>query len=315
MLIQPIRWDAKRLEKDRQKAIEIFRRERLEEPLEAYLEVFDKYQAVFEEMLETTVDLKNLRNHGVQILGDDRMLEGFRYLAGPPISTDDLKTVADVNSLNKTKLKADKKLVSKIVELVLIALDRRRFPWISEQREPVEKEVHAAVVASASLIASQRMGTARRHEGKKFQEQQVEDALLKAGFRKVPTRRIPTLTKAPGAGEFCGESLLGESKADFVVRLWDDRVLPLECKVSNSAVNSVKRLNHDAAAKAETWRRDFGETQVVPSAVIGGVYKLEKLIEAQRRGLTLFWAHSIDVMIGWIQQTQPVAKKSDRKRS
>ncbi|MFL6519191.1 MAG: XamI family restriction endonuclease [Chthoniobacterales bacterium] len=313
MLIEPPQWDEEQLEKDRQKAIQIFRRERLEEPLEAYLEMFDRYQALFEELLETTLDLTTLRKHGLEIVGNDRLLEGFRYLAGPPISTDDLKTVADVSSINKSRLQANEKLVVKIVELVLIALDRRRFPWISEEREPLEKELHAAVVASAALIASQRTSTARRHEGKKAQEQQVEDALLKAGFTKVPTRGITTLSKAPGAGEFCGESQLGSSKADFVIRLWDDRVLPLECKVSNSALNSVKRLNHDAAAKAEAWKRDFGETQVVPTAVISGVFKLEKLMNAQQRGLTLFWAHSIEVMIGWIQQTKIEPKKKTRR--
>src|SRR3546814_5622550 len=65
----------------------------------------------------------------------------------------------------------------------------------------------------------------------------------------------------------------------------DRRVMPIECKVSNSSTNSVKRLNNDAAVKAETWRNDFGQNQVVPTAVLGGVYKLHNLLDAQRRGL------------------------------
>ena len=43
--------------------------------------------------------------------------------------------------------------------------------------------------------------------------------------------------------------------------------MPIECKVSNSATNSIKRLNNDAAVKARIWRGEFGERQVVPSAV------------------------------------------------
>jgi hypothetical protein len=314
MLIEPPQWDEDRLRADREEAIQIFRRERLQEPLEAYLETFDRYQALFEDLLETTLDLTALSKHGLEVLEDERTLEAFRYLAGPPISRDDLLTVAEVSSLNKRKLQTDEKLVARIVELVLIALDRRRFPWISEDREPLEKESYAAIVASAALVASQRTSTARRHEGKKAQEQQVENALLKAGLKKVPTRPIASLTKAPGPGEFCGESQLGSSKADFVIRLWDDRVLPLECKVSNSALNSVKRLNREAAAKAESWKRDFGETQVVPTAVISGVFKLEKLVDAQRRGLTLFWAHRIDVMISWIRQTKAEVRQKSFRR-
>ncbi|MEO8648322.1 MAG: XamI family restriction endonuclease [Acidobacteriota bacterium] len=57
--------------------------------------------------------------------------------------------------------------------------------------------------------------------------------------------------------------------------------MPIECKVSNSATNSVKRLNNDAAAKAETWIKDFGEMVVVPVAVLGGVYKRRNCVSAK----------------------------------
>jgi len=57
--------------------------------------------------------------------------------------------------------------------------------------------------------------------------------------------------------------------------------MPIECKVSNSSLNSVKRLNNDAAVKAVGWKRDFGLRQVVPAAVLGGVYNLHNLLEAQ----------------------------------
>ena len=314
MIEQP-RWDSARLNADRQKAIAIFRRERLEEPLDAYLDVFDQYQGVFEELLEATVDLTELSGQGLQILGEARLLEAFRYLAGPPISTDDLKTVAEVASLNRAKLASDPAMVSKVVELVMVALDRRRFPWVKESRGPTEAESTAAVVASAALAATQRLGTARRTEGKRQQEQRVDDALLASGFKRVQRRPIPALPMAPDIGEFCGESMLGPTKADFIIRLWDQRVMALECKVSNSALNSVKRLNREAASKAEVWQRDFGQTQIVPVAVIGGVFKLEKLQDAQRRGLTIFWGHDIGVMMDWIEQTRPPTKKKGTPRA
>jgi XamI-like restriction endonuclease len=83
--------------------------------------------------------------------------------------------------------------------------------------------------------------------------------------------------------------------------------MPIECKVSNSAVNSVKRLNNDAAAKAEYWTADFGKRQVVPVAVLSGVYKLHNLLTAQERGLTLFWAHKLDALTEWVESTRPGA--------
>lgn len=80
--------------------------------------------------------------------------------------------------------------------------------------------------------------------------------------------------------------------------------MPLECKVSNSSTNSVKRLNNDAAVKAETWRKDFGTTQVVPAAVLSGVYKTHNLENAQRRGLALFWANDLQSLVDWIHKTK-----------
>lgn len=303
-MIEPRRWDDDQLQRDRLEAIGIFRRERLDEPLEEYLEVFDSYQGVFEELLETTVDLTRLRAEGLTVLGNKRMLEAVRYLAGPPISKDDLRTIAEASSLSKRRLADDPQLVETIVSLVLVALDRRRFPWLTEEREPTEAETNAAVLASATLIAAQRVSTSRRSQGKKAQEQLVEDALTNAHFRAVPRRPVKSLARAPRPGEFCRESVLGTSKADFILGLWDDRIMPIECKVSNSALNSVKRLNRDAAAKAEAWRRDFGETQVIPTAVLSGVFHLEKLHEAQRRGLSLFWAHRIEELVKWIEETR-----------
>ena len=80
--------------------------------------------------------------------------------------------------------------------------------------------------------------------------------------------------------------------------------MPLECKVSNSSTNSVKRLNNDAAVKAEVWRQDFGTVQIVPAAVLSGVYKLHNLIDAQNRGLALFWAHDLGALVDWLHQTK-----------
>jgi hypothetical protein len=273
------------------------------EPLEAYLEAFDDYQGVVEDLLETTVDLTDFDSTALSILTDPKLLEAFRYTAGPPISADDLKTIAE-SVLTASRLKTDAEMVRRIVQVILAGLDRRRFPWVAERREPTEAERHAAVLASAALMAMRKAETSRRGDEKDKQEERVEAALLEAGFVKVPTRKVTTLALAPNAGEFCRESYLGNRKADFIVGLWDRRVMPVECKVSNSSTNSVKRLNNDAAVKAETWRSDFGQRNVVPAAVLSGVYKLHNLLDAQERGLSLFWAHDLKRMLGWIESTR-----------
>lgn len=304
MIDAPV-WTSEQLEADRIKSAAAFTKERLEEPLEDYLEAFDEYQGHVEEILETTVDLTALETSALDVLGDTRLLEAFRYLAGPPISQDDLKVLAEARSLSKGHLESSPELVRRLIAVVRQVLDRRRFAWVVENREPTEAERNAAVMASAALMAASRTQTRRRTLGKEQQEAMVKEALKVLGFTEVPSRKIPNISHAPAPGAFCGESVLGNRKGDIIVRLWDHRVMPIECKVSNSSTNSVKRLNNDAAVKATSWKVDFGVLQVVPSAVLSGVYKLHNLLDAQNRGLTIFWAHDLKPLTDWITSTKP----------
>ena len=303
MTVSPPVWDDDELERQRQVAIDHFRRLRMGEPLEDYLSHFEVARSAYEDLLELTVDLTQLGDQAVDALTDPNLLEAVRYLAGPPISTDDLKTLTDA-SLAPTKLRADPDMARSVVETVLLGLDRNRFPWVAENRDPTEQERAAAAMASAALVAARKVLTARANESKTEQEERVKDRLREAGFTEVPTRTISTLAAAPDRGEFCAESSFGGRKADIIVGLWDHRVMPIECKVSNSSTNSVKRLNNDAAVKANTWLKEFGTAQTVPAAMLEGVFKRHNLIDAQSRGLTLFWVHDLDRLTDFIESTR-----------
>lgn len=303
-MIDPPRWTEEQLTFALVKAQEIFRQERMEEPLEAYLEAFELYQGTVEDLLETSVDLAQLDQRSLDILTNPELLKAFRYLTGPPVSEDDLKVLAEA-FLSPSRLRADKGMATRVLQVVRLGLDRRRFPWVAEDREPSEEERKAAVLASAALMASSHVSTRRRSDGKNQQENFVEEALQANGFTKVETREVDTFNKAPGPGKFCRESLLGPRKADFLIGLWDQRVMAIECKVSNSSTNSVKRLNNDAAVKAVEWTKRFGDLNVVPVAVLSGVFKLHNLLDAQKRGLAIFWAHDLSELMSWIKKTEP----------
>jgi len=206
--------------------------------------------------------------------------------------------------LSNSWLRGNPEAARIVIETVQLGLDRNRFPWVSEDREPTEAERGAAAIAAAALIAARKTMMARANAGKNFQEQKVKDALIASGFVEVPTRKIQTLHDAPGPGEFCRECDFGGRKADVVVRLWDNRVMPLESKVSGSATNSVKRLNNDAAVKDVSWIHQFGTAQTVPSAMLTGVFKTHNLESAQRDGLTIWWSHDLDTLTEWIETTR-----------
>ena len=255
---QPPVWDRRQLEEAKGRAEEHFRDERHTEPLELYLELFDEYQGIVEEVLEQTVDLLNIRDGAPNLVANKRKLEVLRYLSGPPVSADDLKVLIRAKSLAASRFEAEPELLERLVGFVQDWHDRRRFPWVSESWEPGESDRNAAVLATTALLAMRRLETMRRNDGKTIQERFVAMYLLRSGFKQVKTREMKTLNDAPKAGEFCRESLFGNRKADFIIGLFDGRTMALECKVSNSSTNSIKRLNNDAAVKATTWRGDFG---------------------------------------------------------
>ena len=302
-LTEPPRWNDQQFEEQRTIASAAFCEERLREPVEQYREVFDGYAARVRALLDKTNNPTNWADGVEIILSDSIGLEALRYLAGPPISADDLKTLADA-SLAPSRLRNDPAMATRVLKVVLTSLDAKRFPWVAELRHPGESELRAAALASASLIATQRVLTDRKNLAKTMQEKQVASYLASIGLTEVGPREIRTSDDAPGRGSFCGECMFGDRKADLVVQLYDGRLLPIECKVSNSATNSGKRLNNDAAVKAKAWIEQFGTRQTIPTAVLSGVFKKHNLVHAQKDGLAIFWAHNLSPLGDFITSTK-----------
>ena len=301
----PPRWSVEQLDGAVEAAMDSFRRERGEEPVDQYRDYLDQYLGTVNDLIELTVDLLQLHERAVEVVTEAPLLEALRFCAGPFVSEDDL-TVLARTTLSRTRLRKDPEAAARIVDTVLLGLDTQRFPWFIEEREATEPERQAAVLSTAVLLATERTRTLRRSNAKLDQEGAVASALLDAGFRRVPPpSTIRTLEDAPGPGEFCHEVDFGGRKADLVIGLWDRRRMPLECKVSNSSTNSYKRVNNDAAVKAVKWLEIFGRDQVVPAALLAGVYKAAPLAEAQADGLTLFWAHRLGDLLSWIEETRP----------
>jgi hypothetical protein len=279
----PKKWSPGELLNDARAATIAFRNERLNEPLDLYNRFFDEFATIFAELInqlpaiaKKPVDAELIAD----LLDGKNQQKAFRYLTAPPISADDLATIADAN-LTPSRLRIDSTEAARVRGIVLTILDPHRFPWVAAGRKPTKDEKHTAIIASAALAAASEVGTHRRNTSKDAQEQAVKDLLSGIGFTEVKTREIPMLTAAPSPGEFCGETRLAGTRADVVARLRDGRVMAIECKVSNSVVNSYKRLIHDTGGKAATWYRTLGDAQVIPAAVLSGVFSPANLEDVQ----------------------------------
>lgn len=234
--------------------------------------------------------------------GDSR--RAFCYLTAPPISEDDLKTLAEA-SLAPAPLRANPESAKRIRDIVFRILDPHRFPWIGENRDPLPEERAAAIVASSALVAARKVETFRRNDAKDRQENKVKDLLLAIGFEQVKKHDIPNASRAPKPGQFMGETPLAGAKADVVATLFDGRIMAIECKVSNSAVNSYKRIVHDTGGKATIWHREIGRANVVAAAVMNGVFSPNNLESVQNdKDVALFWDHRLDDLKDFIATTK-----------
>ena len=293
----PTKWTTAELTDDCQKAVEAFRHERLDEPLEVYSEQFEKFDGVFAELIEEIpnlradpLDLKAL----VDILRDDDRKIAFRYLTAPPISEDDLKTLVE-SSIAPSRLEAEPEAAKKLRDIVFRILDPHRFPWIDEARSATDEEKRSAILASTALISAQKVATFRRNDSKDRQENSVKEVLRSLGYTEVPKHDIPNASMAPKIGTFMGETPLAGAKADVVTTLADGRIMAIECKVSNSTVNSYKRIVHDTGGKATIWYNQLGRANIVPSAVLSGVFSVANCEIVQNdKDVFLFWDHRLD---------------------
>lgn len=159
------RWTREELDAERLAARELFRKARSEEPAELYGDEYEKAHQAVAEMLETTVDLSQLRTALPDIVRKPELFRALRYTTGPPISQDDLVTVADVE-LSQRYLAQHPDAYEAIADSILMILDRKRFPWVLEEREPTSEEKAIALIATATMNAYQAVQAIRRNQAR-----------------------------------------------------------------------------------------------------------------------------------------------------
>ena len=284
----PIVWTQKQLDYDREKGIQAFISERGREGTRVYAETLRALEPAIRKIFLETEDLRCFDEH--TLLRDPTLLDAARYLAGPPISEDDLNTLAGAK-VSRRRLGGP--LAKHLTVLLTSCLDPIRLPWLPEGRSPSPHEREAAIMWTAGLWAVERLRTIRRTESSKRQEAAVESLLVSSGYTlQANVRKIVSLDDLQ-RGTFGRETLLAGSKCDRPVRLFDGRLLALECKVSNSSLNSVKRLIRETGGKARQWNEEFGR-KVITGAVLAGVFNLSNLKSAQEEHkICIFWEHNL----------------------
>lgn len=239
-----------------------------------------------------------------KVLADRETNLILRCIGTPPISSDDLKTLA-MGTLSPTAIRGDQKAADKIGEILSGIRDFKRFPWLQDNRPPTPEELARAQLATVTLAAASKILTRRRSDERVELEDQLHN-LLRANLTEISPQPIGNIrSDGPQPGEFMRNALVGQHGADAIVGLYDYRLLCIECKASNSEINSRKRLNKEVGADAKAWLGSFGENNIVPAAAIRGVFKADYVKQAQEVPVAIFWSHRLEDLIEFIESTKP----------
>lgn len=229
-----------------------------------------------------------------------------RFMTVPLLSEDNLEVLAE-----------DRPLAEVIVDFI----NPERFPWVVQNRQPTRSERARAVAATAELWALQRVATNKRIAAAKRQEDLAKECLTHSTVGLTLVSRRELLERAKTApsydgrrgieshnlsfllrpGEFTSEFKVAGAKCDLPILLPTGFFLPLECKVSGSAVNSIKRLIRETVGKRRAWRDEFGR-QPYTGAVISGVFSATTLAAAQEEGMLLFFEHDLHALGELVRQ-------------
>lgn len=244
-----------------------------------------------------------------KVIASEEEFAALRYLAGPPVSEDDLVTLIG-SPVNGRAVKRDQVLADKVASFFLLALDSKRFPWIAEGRAAKPIELRLAAASTTVAIASQRTQTRRRSLERAAIEGAVAKSLRKCGYVNKGRPKPDDVSYLSGLqpGEFLTNCNIGDHNGDFIIRLRDGRTLAVECKASNSELNSRKRVAKESERDADHWTKTLGG-QVITAVALRGVFSPDLIKRTQETGMLIFWEHKLKDFEQFVESSSTIAPR------
>jgi protein tyrosine phosphatase (PTP) superfamily phosphohydrolase (DUF442 family) len=309
----PQSWTADELERDAAASRRRFvdaRLAALEREREAYDAWIERFAGEADRLLQATADLRRVTGDALR---ERALLDVARYATAPVISLDDLDSLTDsgfrawVGQRTDRGRAPDPPAFAAAARVIAERIDPARAPWLSEGRTPTPAERRAFVRATASVRAMSALATRRRIEGSRRQEEATRLAAQLAGYRPVspPGTLTDPIAEMPPGSFAVASRRLGGTSMDVPVRL---RVghptgllfVAVEAKVSNSTINSRKRLL-EVTRKRETWDASGQVYSFRTAAVLAGSFDVRRLLEAQEAGVMLFWEHRLEDLTAFLR--------------
>jgi len=228
----------------------------------------------------------------------------YRQLLAPPMSQDQFKLVCplwDKGSENNARpLRPAAALAAAAV--IMERLDHGVVGWAAGGRPRSTGDVVALLRVASTLMALQKVSTARRNRLAFEQEYAVVELLEAEGWTKLPSKLIDTRA-AVAPRHFMHKTRFATNtttaqEVDIACGLPASYVLAMECKVTNDETNSVKRVN-DVLKKASAWKAHWGSF-VMTAALLQGVIAPKDVQRLTAANIHVFWSHDLGEFHKWL---------------
>jgi hypothetical protein len=263
-------------------------------------------RGVRKQILRTLIDTKGLRDVVGELQRSGSSLLVLRHLFAPPISQDQLKLICPLYP--KGAEKKASRLPQRAAHEFATAFAARRDPaltaWLSGNSNPTKRQVKKLLDTLTPMISRQIFDTARRNRMSEEQEKAVETLLEQKGWVKAPSKTINTPADLPPESYMrktrAKASATATKEVDIACGVRADLILAMECKVSNDATNSVKRVG-DVLDKAKSWQATWG-VFIQTAALLQGVVAYKDVARLLQTDIAVFWSHDLDRLADWLDQ-------------
>lgn len=261
-----------------------------------------KARSIAEAALLASNDLRDIQG---ALIASGAHTAAFRHLLAPPKSQDQFKLLCP--GWSKSTEKSGRGLNEAAAIEVAVAIERWLdvgiTPWRVANRPPTAAERSLVVERVVSFIAPKATDTAKRNRLSNIQEQAVVQLLLGNGWTQLPSTEIDGRGVVP-TRHFMHKTRFATAttnaqEVDIACGLRGSVVAAMECKVTNDATNSVKRIN-DVLKKAAAWKTHYGSF-VETAALLQGVIKPSDVQRLTDEGVQVFWSHDLDAFSDWIE--------------
>lgn len=234
-----------------------------------------------------------------------RHLLVLRHLFAPPISQDQLKLVAPLypKSAEKTWKRLSDAAALEFANEFQARRDVFLTPWLAGNANPTRRQIKRVVDTLTPMISSQIFNTVRRNRLSDEQEAAVETMLGGKGWPRVASATVSSPADIAPAHYMrktrCVASASGATKeVDIACGVRTTLLLAMECKVSNDATNSVKRVS-DVLDKAKSWQTHWGHF-IQTAALLQGVIAYKDVARLLEANVRVFWSHDLQALSDWL---------------